>query len=196
MRWPAARARGCLGCWPGSSWPGWVCALTLHPTAGSVACTRCQGFSRSPQGQEPPPHWWWLGSLESAMEQETKCPFSLSPGKMSLYVCAEVNDFGLGERRREGRAWAGSVPTGSWEPSPHMRLCVCLRVPLCAGGLCISILVYLHTSCVYLTHHLCFSFLVLGSFPHPRQGSIILTAFYSSLLFFCSNLPFWKLLPP
>lgn len=31
---------------------------------------------------------------------------------------------------------------------------------------------------------LCFSFLVLGSFPRPHHGAVILMAFYSSLFFF------------
>lgn len=47
--------------------------------------------------------------------------------------------------------------------------------------------VFTYVMCVSYSS-LCFSFLVLGSFPHPRHGSIILMAFYSLLLFFCSDL--------
>lgn len=62
--------------------------------------------------------------------------------------------------------------------------------------MCFRLGVFMYVMCVSYSS-LCFSFLVLGSFPHPHYGSIILTVFYSLLFFlFCLNPQFWKLLAP
>lgn len=53
--------------------------------------------------------------------------------------------------------------------------------------------VFMYVMCVSYSSH-CFSFLVLGSFPHLHHGSIILLAFYYFLFFFFFNFQFWKLL--
>lgn len=158
-----------------------------------------QGGRGSPRGQRPPPRQWWLGSpgVESAGDRETKCPFSPSPGKMCVCVCV-CKLMPSAPGRGEERPRAGSIPTGSGELGAGPAR-VPLRVPACAS-VCRRLMhfrlgVFMYVMCVSYSS-LCFSFLVLGSFPHPRHGFIILMAFYSFLFFFCLNLQFWKLLAP
>lgn len=125
-----------------------------------------RGGRGSPRGQWPPPCpvVAWEPRCRECRGPGDKVPFQPKPWK-DLCVCAEVNALGSGERRGESAGWLHPCR----EPAPHVCLCVCLRVPLCAGGLCISVSVYLCTSCVCLTHHCVFLSLFLGLSPTPAM---------------------------
>lgn len=124
-----------------------------------------------------------------------KVPFQPEPWKdVCVCVCAEVNALGPGERRGESTGWLHPHREPGAGPA-RVPLCVPACASVCRRFMHFRLGVFMYVMCVSYSS-LCFSFLVPGSFPHPRRGSIILMAFYSFLYFLRLNLQFWKWLSP